>query len=67
MKRTEFYEEYFVIKTPDGKTIKPRPLTDEERKIYDLSEELGVPPYIRTGGRKRAFGYEIHPLIKERI
>ena len=67
MKMTEFYEKYLVIKLPNGKTTKPRPLTNEERKIYDLAEELDVPPYIKTGGRRSAFKYEVHPLIKERM
>lgn len=67
MKMTEFYEKYMVIKLPNGETIKPRPLTDEERKIFDLSEELNIPPYIKTGGRRCAFRYEVHPLIKQRM
>jgi len=42
MKMIEFYEKYLIIKMPDGKTVKLRSLTDEERKIYDLSEKLNV-------------------------
>jgi len=31
MKMIEFYEKYLIIKMPDGKTVKLRSLTDEER------------------------------------
>lgn len=67
IKMTEFYEKYLVVKTPDGEIVKLRPLTEEERKIYDLAEELDVPPYIKVGGRRCAFGYDVHPLIKKRM
>ena len=67
MKITEFYKKYWRIKLSNGKTIKPKPLTNEKRKILDLSDELNVPPYIKTGGRRCAFRYEVHPLIKEQM
>lgn len=67
MKISEFYEKYLVIKLSNGKTVKPKPLTGKEKQIYDLAEESGVPPYIRTRGRRSSFGYEIHPLIKEKL
>lgn len=67
IKMTEFYEKYLVIRLPNGEEIKPRPLSEEERKMYDLAEELNVPVYVRTGGRRCGFRYEVNPLISERM
>ena len=64
MKISDFYEKYWIIKLPSGENINPK-LTDRERKILNLSEELNVPPYIETRGRM--FGCEVHPLIKEKL
>jgi hypothetical protein len=67
MKITELYEKYVVIKLSDGSTVKPRQLTERERQIYDLAEELNVPPFIRSNGRRSCFSFDVHPLIKEQI
>jgi len=67
MRLTEFYEKYVVIRLPDGSITKPRPLSDKERRVYDLAEELNVPPFIRSRGRRSSFSIDVHPLIKEQM
>ena len=62
----DFFEKYYRIKLPDGTSVKPN-ITDEEKRVFSIAEELGVPPYVRFWKRKIGWTYEIHPEIRKKL
>jgi len=66
MKSSEYFEKYWVVTLPDGTKVNLK-LSDYEKKIFDLAKKLGVPAYIKTGGRRSRFKYIVHPEIQKAI
>jgi hypothetical protein len=65
MKPSEYYNEYFRIKTKDG-LVKPKPLSKQESIIMDLAYEMGVPPYLYMKGRG-GNRLVVNPQVKENL
>lgn len=65
MKPSEFFLKHWRILV-DGKETTPT-LSEYEAKVMDTAFELGVPPYVKVYGRKMVGGYQVHPLVEEKI
>ena len=62
----DYFENYYRIQLPDGTRTTPH-MSEYDKKVLRLAQELNVDPYIRVGGRRCGTRYDVHPLIKDRI
>lgn len=62
MKISDFYEKHWNV---NGEPVPP--LTEEEKLIWDVAEELGVSPYIKIWKRKFGWQYIVNPIVQEHI
>ena len=63
IKMSEFYERYWRVKYHNGNLLEVK-LTEMEKLLMDVSEEMGLDAWVKTGGRKSSFKwYSIRNLF----
>ena len=62
----DFFEKYYRIQLHDGTRTTPH-MSEYDKKVLRLAQELNVDPYIRVRGRRFGTRYAVHPLIEDRI
>jgi len=66
MNPSEFYSEHMKVKAPDGTLVKPRPLTPDEKELFDTAFELNLPMFVRNRGRGGS-AFIVNPIVRDEI